>query len=71
VVPRIGWNATPALTQVSSPLPLIDNTGNVSGATVTWKCDSLSASGIADNQGNFRLMNGNLDTPTASPVPRP
>jgi len=66
---RIGWNAMPALAQSPTPVPLVDNAGNSSGATVTWKADGLAVIGLADNQGNFRLMNGYLDTPNGSAGP--
>ena len=70
VVPESNWNiATGA--KSSSPLGLVNNTGNATTATVTWTSDDIWDEPITDAPGNVRMMkgyldNGNQDTTTVS-----
>jgi hypothetical protein len=60
VVPESNWNdATGAVS--NSPFVLVDSTGAVTKATVTWKSDDVWDSPITDQAGNVRMMKGYLD----------
>lgn len=60
VVAKSNWND--AVGSAGSGLALRDETGVISGATVSWTSSPVWSLGIADNAGNSRMMNGYLDT---------
>jgi hypothetical protein len=60
VVPKSNWNAASGAT--GSGMALVDDNGSPTGATVTWSASSVLSLNIADTPGNFRMMNGYLDT---------
>ena len=60
VVPKSNWNDASGAN--GSGLALVDETGAATGATVTWTASSVHSMAIADTAGNFRMMNGYLDT---------
>ena len=62
VVPQSNWNNEGWVSGTSTSL--VDQTGMVSGATVSWKADGLHALPIADQAGNARMMRGYLDGST-------
>lgn len=62
VVPQSNWNNEGWTSGTSTSL--VDQTGTVSGAAVSWKADALHALPIADQAGNARMMRGYLDGST-------
>ncbi len=61
VVAKTNWNnATGAAS--TAGLSLVNETGAVSGATVTWRSDNVYSTPIVDGPGNVRMMKGYLDT---------
>ena len=67
VVARANWNSAAGNVQ-TTPLPLVDETGASTGATVTWSSDNNWALPIADAPGNVRMMRGYLDTGAENPT---
>jgi hypothetical protein len=67
VVSRSRWNNASGASR-STRLALVDETGAVTGATLTWKSDSVGSTGISDRSGNNRLMKGYLDTSFGHPT---
>ena len=61
VVSQSNWNNASGKAS-SSPLPLLNQSGAVSGATVTWTTNGIWNLPITDTAGNNRLMRGYLDT---------
>jgi hypothetical protein len=65
VVAKPNWNnATGAVS--SSALPLVDESGGATAATVSWSAAGVWALPIADGADNRRLMKGYLDTTSTS-----
>ena len=65
VVAKPNWNnATGAVS--SSALPLVDESGGATTATVTWSASGVWTLPIADGADNRRLMKGYLDTTSTS-----
>jgi len=60
VVPKSNWNE--AQGSSGSGFALVDETGAPTGAMVSWTSSSVWSLPIADTPGNFRMMNGYLDT---------
>ena len=58
VVAQSNWNNA---TGASSTVPLVDQTGANSGATVTWATNGTYKLPITDTAGNNRMMRGYLD----------
>ncbi|MEN3338149.1 MAG: hypothetical protein V7647_1825 [Acidobacteriota bacterium] len=65
VVVASHWNNASGASR-TTPLPLIDDTGAGTGATVTWMASSVWATPITDQAGSRRLMKGYLDTTSTS-----
>jgi hypothetical protein len=65
VVAVPNWNSV--TTATGSALALVDETGTANGATITWNAPGRWKPGIADNAGNFRMMNGYLNA-TSTPA---
>jgi hypothetical protein len=59
VVPKPNWNEASG---VSGNVALVDETGTTTLASVTWTADAAHALGIADSPGDFRMMDGYLDS---------
>ena len=67
VVAIPNWNEATAAS--GNALALADETGALTGATVSWSSDGVWALGIDDTPGDLRMMNGYLDaTGNASTV---
>jgi hypothetical protein len=64
VTPKTNWNNASGTS--GSGLPLHDETGVATSATVTWSCNNLWSTSITDAAGNFRMMKGYLDTASTS-----
>ena len=60
VVAKPNWN--PAQGSSSTGLALVDETGTATGASTAWTSSPVWSLPIADQPGNFRMMNGYLDT---------
>jgi predicted cupin superfamily sugar epimerase len=60
VVPKSNWNE--AQGSSGNGFALVDETGAPTGATVSWTSSPVWSLPIADTPGNFRMMNGYLDT---------
>jgi len=60
VVALSNWNDAAGASS-SSPLPLVDQNGNATTATVTWTADDVWDQPITDVAGNMRMMKGYLD----------
>ncbi len=60
VVAKTNWNDAAGAT--GSGQALVDETGSASGATLTWSSSPVWSLGITDTPGNYRMMNGYLDT---------
>src|SRR6267154_229284 len=68
VVAQNNWNNANGASS-SSPLSLVNQTGNPSGATVSWTADNTWLSGaVFDQAGNARMMRGYLDTGNSHPT---
>jgi hypothetical protein len=65
VVPKTHWNNAASAVR-STPLPLVDDAGTLTAASVTWTANNGWMTPIADQTGNARLMKGYLDTSTTS-----
>jgi hypothetical protein len=65
VIAKTNWNNAPGNT--SGPLSLVDETGAVTGATVSYSGDNPWAVPISDTAGNLRMMRGYLDTGNQNP----
>lgn len=65
VVPKPNWNNATGASS-SSPLPLVDETGAATNATVGWSSNGGWILPIADGGDNVRLMKGYLDTTSTS-----
>jgi hypothetical protein len=65
VVSKTNWNNA---SNNSGSMALNDETGSVSGATVSWNSDNNWGTNISDQPGNFRMMNGYLDTGNVDPT---
>ena len=61
VVAQSNWNDASG-TSSTTPLPLINQAGASSGATVTWNTNGIWELPITDTPGNYRMMRGYLDT---------
>jgi hypothetical protein len=64
VVAKTNWNNASGVS--GSGLPLHDETGAVSNASVSWSCNNVWSTSITDTAGNFRMMKGYLDTASTS-----
>jgi hypothetical protein len=62
VVPTNNWNN--ATTKAGSNLALVDATGASTTATVTWSADHTSSNGTNNTPGNFRMIQGLINTAT-------
>jgi hypothetical protein len=60
VVAKQNWNN--AIGATGSGVSLVNEAGALTGATVSWMSSPVWSLGIADTAGNFRMMNGYLDT---------
>lgn len=60
VVPVSNWNDANGATS-SSPVALLDQNGNSTGASVSWTADDVWDQPITDEPGNARMMKGYLD----------
>lgn len=66
VVLKSHWNAAAGSTR-TDPMPLVDDAGRTTGASITWSSPSGTWSlPIADQPGHMRMMQGYLDTGTTS-----
>ena len=65
VLPQANWNTATGASRTAA-LPLLDETGAASGATVTWASAGTWAIPITDQAGTRRLMKGYLDTTDTS-----
>jgi beta-lactam-binding protein with PASTA domain len=65
IVAQSHWNNASGAVR-STPLPLVDDGGDPTTATVTWTANNGWMTPIADQPGNARLMKGYLDTSTSS-----
>lgn len=61
VVAKGNWNNASG-SVMNSPMGLIDETGNASGASIAWQADNVHSLPIPDQPGNVRMMTGYLDT---------
>jgi hypothetical protein len=61
VVVEANWNDATGASSTSA-LALLDSTGAVTTATVTWNSADIWETPIADQPGNARMMKGYLDT---------
>jgi len=61
IVPQPRWNNATG-TSNAAPLPLVNQTGASSGASVSWNTTGTYMLKIADTAGNNRMMRGYLDT---------
>ena len=61
VVAQSNWNNATGTTS-TTPLALLDQNGNSTGATVTWNTNGIWSEPIANTPGNYRMMLGYLDT---------
>src|ERR1700683_4870923 len=52
----------------ASPLSLSDNTGTLTGASITWNADNTWILPITDQSGNVRMMEGYLDNVAGDPT---
>jgi len=59
VVPKTNWNDAGGNT--STAIPLVDETGTLTGVTVAWTSDDSWSQPITDAPGNVRMMKGYLD----------
>jgi hypothetical protein len=60
VLPKSNWNNESGTNGLSTSV--VDETGTISGASVSWTAFGLHALPIADQPGNARMMRGYLDT---------
>ena len=60
VVALSNWNDAAGASS-SSPLPLVDQNGHATTATITWTADDVWDQPITDVAGNMRMMKGYLD----------
>jgi hypothetical protein len=68
VVAQNNWNNANGASS-SSPLSLVNQTGSLSGATVSWTSDNTwFSNSILDQPGNARMMKGYLDTGNSHPT---
>jgi len=67
VVAASNWNNANGISS-SSAQSLVDQNGNVTGATVMWKADNLQSLNLADQPGNVRMINGYLDDHSGNPT---
>jgi hypothetical protein len=65
VLPMTHWNNATGATR-STPLALIDGSGNATTAAITWTSNAGWMTPIVDQPGNARLMKGYLDTSSTS-----
>jgi hypothetical protein len=65
VVNTSHWNNAVGAAR-STALPLVDETGAATKATVTWSASGTWATPILDAPGNARMMKGYLDTTSTS-----
>jgi len=65
VVPMSNWNTAAGAASIA-PLALLDATGAATGATVTWKANSVWMLPTVDQPGDRRMMKGYLDSTNTS-----
>lgn len=65
VAPKTNWNNATGATR-TTPLTLVDESGKLTNATVTWTSNGGWMLPITDQAGNRRLMKGYLDTSSSS-----
>ena len=65
VVPQTGWNNAVGAAR-STPLPLVDDAGKATTASVTWTANNGWMTPITDSPGNARMMKGYLDNNNTS-----
>ena len=61
VIAQTHWNNAEGAAR-TTPLALVDDLGQATGATVTWAAGAAWATPIADQTGDPRMMKGYLDT---------
>jgi len=61
VIAKSNWNNETGAKSTAA-MPLVDENGAASPATVTWSADNTWALPIADQAGNVRMMEGYLDS---------
>jgi hypothetical protein len=61
VVARSNWNNAAGASR-STPMALVDETGAITTAAVSWTANGVWSTPVADQAGNVRLMRGYLDT---------
>src|SRR5262249_22278012 len=61
VVPATNWNSAIGALRATA-LPLVDQTGVATAASVTWSCNNTWATPVTDLAGSRRMMKGYLDT---------
>ena len=67
VVAKSNWNHATGASS-TSPLSLVDETGAITIATVSWASDNTWSTPISDQPGNFRMMRSYLDTGNVNPT---
>ena len=67
VVAKANWNNATGASR-STPLALTNETGAVTGATVTWSSDNLWSTPVADQAGSRRMMKGYLDNGSSGAI---
>jgi hypothetical protein len=67
VVARTNWNSALGASR-STPQALVDETGMLTSATITWAANNVWMTPISDQPGNRRMMKGYLDTSSTSPT---
>jgi beta-glucanase (GH16 family) len=65
VVTAANWNNAAGSSR-STPLPLVNQTGAATGASVTWSASSTAVLPITDSAGSRRMMRGFLNTTSTS-----
>jgi hypothetical protein len=65
VVSKPHWNNASGGSR-STPLPLADETGSKTSATIVWSASGVWTTPITDAAGNRRMMKGYLDTSSTS-----
>lgn len=64
VIPQANWNSFDGAT--GTGLPLINEAGVLSGATITWSANNIWGNQAADTAGDSRMMRGYIDTSDTS-----
>jgi hypothetical protein len=64
-VPKAHWNSAAGAAR-STPLPLVDETGATTPATITWSASATWSLPVTADTANRRMMKGYLDTTSTS-----